>query len=510
MGKLIFTLHGGAANNEDNITGSCTLVSLQGVQHPFRMLVDFGMWQGNYQRSYEMNRKLKFLPSTINACVFTHPHIDHIGRGPMLPKMGFDGRFFVTEPCANILGIQWRDSVKIFLSEQKYRNKRNEEDRPITKKDKKKNSIKKQSGNGSDILYGLEDVAVAESIVKNSGLPYYTWTKIHKTVDLKFYPSGHVLGGAIVVLRIKRRKGLDPVYIGFSGDLGRKDGIILPPPAMVDEPLDFWFIESTYGGIIHPTRDQEFDTLLSAVRIACEQKGRILIPSFALERAQEIIYLLSSYLKQKKIPEIPIYLDSPLAEAITSVFREYWNRGMFSDQYNLSFNPYSLAENTFLKLVQGSNNSESLAEGKSSCIIIAGSGMCEAGRIRSHLRQKLPDSSTAVVCVGYMAKDTLGQKLVDKHPIVTMNGQPVDVNAQIYPFNSFSAHADGPFLASYTAEIIEKAARASKPKQTRVFINHGDLKRAQNLKQDIIGCVGRNYRDYIEIPRQYEKLEYLI
>jgi len=328
-------------------------------------------------------------------------------------------------------------------------------------------------------LYTTKEAEKVGQFIKNEGYEYGLWHKLDHNLQFKFYASGHVMGGAIIVIKIQTEVG--DKFLCFTGDLGRQDGIILPPPEYVEEPINHLITESTYGGKIHPPRDVEIEKLQRLITEAFRNKKKIIIPSFALERAQELIYLLSYYMDQKIIPNMPIFLDSPLAIKITSIFSENWKQGMFSDQDRLNFNPFDPNENPFFFAVTDLKESERLVKQRSSHIIIAGSGMCDAGRIREYLRHNLGSPNTVVCLVGYMAKNSLGYKLKEKFSNVKMNHETITVKAEIVSFDSFSAHADGQFLFEYIVNTFNQHSHKNK----NVYIVHGEKIHAEHLQKSL-------------------------
>jgi len=483
--KISVKFLGGTADN-GNLTGSCTLLNIKQGKLTTNILVDTGLWQGRQEQSAEKNMNIlkNVDPRIITAVVLTHSHIDHIGRLPILAKHGFRGRVFCTKPTADILGSMLEDSAKIMESEARYLRKKIINANGL----QPKQNQKRRAGHKPkrpEPLYTCDDVTNTLELIKNNGFDYRKWIKLDHNIYLQFYPSGHVLGGAICVIRIDQKKKKQ-IFLGFSGDLGRKDGIILPPPAEIKIPIHYWFTESTYGGIKHPPRDEEIIMMLELVKQAIKTNGKILIPSFALERTQEILYLLSYFMSVGKIPIIPMYLDSPLATKITRIFSKYWDTRMFKGQEILKFNPFN-DENFFLKTVDDDYQSVEISKRPGPYLLIAGSGMCDAGRIRNHLRENLANSNTTVCLVGYMTEGSLGSKLKEGMPIVKMNGQEICVKAKIVPFNSFSAHADGPFLVEFISRLIN-----SKKNNSPIFILHGNEKSGLSLKRDLLNNFNEN------------------
>jgi len=514
--RITFQSLGGVASGE-NPTGSCHLLQIQQGKQNLRILVDCGLYQGKMEDRDKKNRELLLDPKKINCIIATHPHIDHIGKIPYLVKKGFGKSIFCTHPSAQLFGIMLRDTADIFEKElrdklkkirgekkkEKTINKSRHSRKDYPGREKKKSSFSSTSSQ-PEVLYSEIDVEKTLHLVKNGGFEYETWIRLEKGIRLKFYSSGHVLGGAICVIEIaSRKKGVEPFHIGFSGDLGREDGIILPPPAKILEPLDAWVIESTYGGKKHPLREEEIQILLNLVREAYEKKVPLIIPSFALERAQEIIYLLSYYMEIGVIPEIPIFLDSPMARETTNKFGDMWELLMFKDQSRLGFNAYRTETNRFLKIVASPADSLALANSPGARIVIAASGMCDHGRIRNHLKLALGNPDAIICLVGFMAEGTLGEKLRQGFPLINMDKQEIRVRAKIISLGSFSAHADGPFLVKYTLDEMKN----KNPQEKKIIAVHGIRKGALYLKADLLDGLGDEWANSICIPEIGELIE---
>ncbi len=510
--KIKITFLGGVASS--NLTGSSYVVSIRTGKKILKIMIDIGLVQGRHSDLLPDNlgildhlQKHNLAPSTLDYIILTHSHIDHVGRLPLMEKNGFKGSIICTVATKRLLPAMLEDSAKVQAIENGHHKPHKKEKiqnaRPLTRG--KYDRVKNHSRGGpktENVLYTPAEAISSTSRVKNGGYNYFEWIRLSHNVEAKLYPSGHVMGGAIIVLRIKDDK--KSFHLCFSGDLGRRDGIILPPPAKIAEPIDAMVMESTYGGKQHPDRNAEIAKLKEIILKAAKERRRLIIPSFSFERSQEIFYLLCKMIQDGEIEPLEIYLDSPLGEKITKEFAKGWEEGMFADQADLNINPFDPEENKNLKVVGSREESCALTQKEDvTHVIVAGSGMCDAGRVRNHLRANLPNHRTTVCLVGYMADDTLGRTLKDRRhddPFsVRMNGEEVAVKADIVCFDSFSAHADSSFLSEYARQTLAKDQKA--PKQ--LFLVHGTFAGARDLKEEIEAALNsrRRKKTAITIPR---------
>lgn len=481
-----------------DLTKSC--MALGGKS--FYVLVDYGLWQGNKREFIERNREVPFDPAYVDAVVLTHSHVDHLGGIPILRNNGLgcakDGsRIFCTEPTKEIAPIMLFDTAKITERDFFGKPHKHLSDSRVVRKIRNlsKNGLRRsETINRLNLGWAIEpysekDVLESLFLFEDSAREYRQWFKVAKGIKAKFYSSAHVLGGAICVFEIGNNlNGKKTIRVGFSGDLGRSDGILLPPPEIIEEPLDYWITESTYGGIDHPSREEDFETLKELVSECLRKRGKILIPSFSLERAQEVILILSRMMLAKEIPRMTIYLDSPMAKKILSVFSKNWRKRAFINQYKLNFNPFDPNQNVFLKVIDRFEDSKALVRRNGSHIVVAGSGMGDAGRIRDHYKKEIRNDRNLILLVGFMVNGTLNRNIADGHKIVGIDGKDYQVRATVHKFGSFSAHADRTELLEYTKKIV-----SVNPKIKAIFINHGGERNGYELKLGLTEALSKEF-----------------
>jgi len=423
------------------VTGSNFL-----VENPLgkRVLVDCGMFQGGKRMELRNWREWDFDPSQINTLFLTHAHIDHSGRIPKLVRDGFKGRIFSTAPTAQLCGIMFLDSAHVQEMDARWQTRRN--------KREAKGEIKP--------LYTMEDA--------QNSLQYLTPVESDEIIHVedgiraRLRNAGHILGSSILELWVKDSQ--QEIKIVFSGDIGKANQLILKDPAEIFN-ADYLFVESTYGNRLHKSFDDSKAELLEAINYAVSHGGKVIIPAFAVERTQEIIYVLSEFQRLGKLPDIPVYLDSPLAIKATEIFRrnkKYYDKEA-KDIVNGGSDPFSLPN---LHYSETTDESVAINERKGPAIIIAGNGMCTAGRIKHHLKHNLWREGASIVIVGFQANGSLGRKIIDGQKTVKVFGQDVAVKAKVFTIGGFSAHADQNDLLEWVGNFAE-----SKP---RVFMVHGE------------------------------------
>ena len=438
----------------ETVTGSRFLIS-SGDE---RILVDCGLYQGSKEIQAKNREPFAVDPKSISAIVLTHAHLDHSGYIPLLVKQGFQGKIITTKYTEPLLGVVLRDSAKL-----------QEEDAFFAAK--KGYSTHKHP----EPLYRLEDVEVALDYV--TAFPYRQQIKIGDNFTASFYPSGHILGSAFLVLAINGKNLL------FTSDMGRNSHPLLAPP---DDPpalqFDAIITESTYGDRIHESISGEFAREINS---AIERGGSVVIPAFAIDRTEVILMALRTLVDSKEIPPVPIYVDSPMAVSALSEYRKAVREGYLGIRDGVArhwanqdpFDPGTLTN------VTTTEHSKSLNEITEPHIIISASGMATGGRVVHHLKRILPDSRNTVLLVGYQAQGSRGRALEDGLPRIKIHGEWVEVKARIAKIESFSVHAD-------SSELIEWLRKCHRPK--KIFVIHGEKEAEHSFKEKIHSTLGWN------------------
>lgn len=433
------------------VTGSCHLV----ITDKSEVMLDTGLFQGRRDEFYRINTFFDFNPRKINALILSHAHIDHCGNLPSVIKAGLRCKIFATSATKDLCRLMLEDSGKIQEEDIKYVNKINRRlGLPLRKP-----------------LYNSKEASKAAK--KIHPLSYGQRMCITRDAFATLYDAGHILGSAVVVLEIKEEKR--SIKIGYAVDLGRKGLPMLNDPTKL-KGLDYLIMESTYGGRFHAPIEQAKVKLKEVINRTIERKGKILIPSFTLERTQEVIYFLNELLKEKSIPAVPIYVDSPLATDITDAFVVHTD--YMDEKTNRAI---SRGENPFdflnLRYIRDQKESKVLNNDRRPMIIIAGSGMCESGRILHHLKNNIEDSRNTVLVVGFMARDTLGRRIVEKERFVKIFGVEYELNAEVAIINSFSGHADKNELLEFVSGCLPLK---------KIFLVHGEEEQLKILEAALV------------------------
>jgi metallo-beta-lactamase family protein len=422
------------------VTGSQHLLEFDGV----RLLLDCGLYQGRRRESNERNRNLPFDPRGVDAMVLSHAHIDHAGNIPTLVKHGFRGSITCTPATRDLCSVMLRDAAHIQEADAEFINRKYADklDEPVVP------------------LYTEADALTALSHFRT--LDYHQPVQVLPGVTCTFWDAGHVLGSAVVQLDIDRAP--DRLRLVFSGDLGRRNMAILRDPEIPDSP-DVLLLETTYGDRLHSPMSGMEEQLAAVVNRTVQRAGKILVPSFALERTQEFVYALNRLTERGAIPPIPIYVDSPLSVRITEVFKLHPE---CFDEETRTFlhrngDPFGF-EN--LRYISNVEDSKALNGQEGPLMIIAGSGMCEAGRILHHLRNAVEDQKNTVLIIGFQAQHTLGRRIAERQPSVRIFGVERSLEAEVVVMDAFSAHADRDDLLDF----VERC----RGQLRRTFLVHGE------------------------------------
>jgi len=454
------------------VTGSCYL--LETSAH--RILLDCGLFQGSKETEKQNEVDFPFDPAGLDAVVLSHAHLDHCGRLPKLVKDGFKGTVFLTEASFPLLDLMLRDAAHLQLRDTEWENKR------------RQRAGKKLL----DPLYELEDV---EALLKlRLPVSYNQETEILSGITVSFHEAGHILGSSIVRLRIKEHDGVKTLV--FSGDLGNPNSPLLRDPTVLTE-ADVLLLESTYGDRDHKPLENTLDELCETLAEASESGGNVIIPAFAVGRTQDLIYWLGKIQRQGRLPQQQIYLDSPMAISASEIYADNTHLFNIDDPEFTRIAPHGW-QAWLNGLVYSQTPEESMAVNRiaGGAIIIAGSGMCNGGRIRHHLKYNLWRRNAHIIIAGFQAEGTLGRTLVDgKKKYLKILGSEINVAAKIHTLGAFSAHAD-------QSQLLKWASHFKAPKP-RLYLIHGEKAAALSL-QTCFNRMGWN----ANIPKVGERITF--
>jgi metallo-beta-lactamase family protein len=448
------------------VTGSQHLISV----NESRILLECGMFQGKRRESFERNRALPFDATSVDALVLSHAHIDHSGNIPNLVRNGFQGAIYCTFATRDLCSVMLRDSAYIQERDIEYVNKKR---------------ARKGEPPVEPIYTHADAIASLEHFVS---VGYGRPVPVAPGVQCTFLDAGHILGSAMVLLEVT--EGQRKTQVLFSGDLGRNNIPILRDPTPAPQ-ADVLLIESTYGDRLHAPHEEAEQRLLKLISETYTQGGKVIIPAFSVGRTQEIVYSLHRLASAHQLPDIPIYVDSPLAVGATEIFRLHPE---CYDEEVQEFVAGARHPDPFgferLRYIRNVEDSKALNDLKGSAVIISASGMCEAGRIQHHLKHNVSDPRSTVLIVGWQAPHTLGRRLVERQEVVKIFGQEYPLRARVETINGYSAHADQKGLLDWAKPIA--------PNLRHAFVVHGDPDPAMTLG-DKLGRLGA--RD-VAVPEQ--------
>lgn len=439
----------------EQVTGSMHMLELH---DGYKILIDCGL---DYEdkKNKLVNDHFPFDVEDIDLILLTHAHIDHSGNLPTIVKHGYSGQILSTAATKDLSELLLSDSVNIFVEKAK----------------KKKHHHKRKSFNEFHERPLYLHKHVMETMDRFVTIPFEQTFEIRKDVQLKFIPTGHLLGAAAIELKIIE-DGTEKTIV-FSGDIGRKNYPILSDPKYL-EGCDYLICESTYGGRLHTTDKTIEEVLIENIEATCiKQPGRLIIPAFSIGRTQALVYSLHKIFKDKKLPKIDVFVDSPMGMAGTEVYRKH--HALLNEEAQTFFEKFGDEfEFDGLKYVETLKESKQISNYFEPCIIISSAGMLEGGRIQDHLYHNIQNYYANILFIGYCAKGTLGRRLLDGAPIVKINGRDLSVFAGIKQTDLFSAHADHEGLLNYIKSAKNEALK-------KVFLVHGERESMEALKANV-------------------------
>ena len=453
------------------VTGSQHLLSVNGT----KVLMDCGLFQGRREEAQRINREFQFNPGDIDLLLLSHAHIDHSGNIPSLVKNGFRGPIYATAATVDLCQIMLRDSAYLQEMDLKWLNKK----------------LRKKGKPAIEPLYSIKD---AEEAMRHFvGIQYDRSFEIAPGIRVTFRDAGHILGSAGILLEIKENKR--SVRFGFSGDIGHENMPVIRNPNLLRD-LDVLIMESTYGNRSHRMAEDIEDELAQIVNNVVNDGGKIIIPAFAVGRTQRITYMLHKLYDQNRIPDLPIYIDSPLACNATDIFRMHPE--CFDRETNRLFmqdhdDPFRFGKLNYVREVE---KSKKLNDLKQPHIIISASGMAEGGRILHHLRNNIENPRNLVLFVGYAAHYTLARKLMEGEKRVRIFGEEHDVHCKIRKMDDFSAHGD-------RSELFNYLKFQNPQKLQKIFLVHGEEDQALSF-QKLLNDKGYSSVFYPEVGEVFE------
>lgn len=462
------TFHGAARN----VTGSKHLITLANGK---KILLDCGLFQGMGAETDQLNSNFGFNAAEIDVLVLSHAHIDHSGLIPKLIAQGFTGVIYGTEATKELSRILLLDSAKIQAGDLAYKNKK----------------LQQKGLPLEELLYDEDDVIKAMDYF--IGVEYQNETRLMDGVTLQFIDAGHIIGSASVHLTIE--EGGKTTKISFSGDVGQYGDLLLRSPQEFPQ-ADYILLESTYGDRLHKDAQPTKQVFLNVILKTCvEKKGKLIIPAFSVGRTQELLYILNNLDLEGKLPNVKVYVDSPLSAKATKIIEEHaegYNDEVL-DILKIDDNPFEFKN---LHYVQDGEESKALNDKPEPCIIISASGMAEAGRVKHHIKNNIGDSKNTILMVGYCEPRSLGGRLKNGAEQVYIYGEQFQVVAEVQSIQSMSAHGD-------YEDLLKFMSCQDAKKVKKVFLVHGDYDVQQVFREKLIAKGFLN----VEIPDRHQEFE---
>lgn len=450
-----------------SVTGSATLLEKDSI----KWLVDCGMFQGGKELEKRNWSVQPYRSQDLSFILLTHAHIDHSGLIPKLVREGFRGKVICTKATRDLCEVMLKDSAHIQEMDAEWQNRKN-----------------KRAGEKETVpLYTIKDAE--NSLQYFQPIQYDEVFHLTDGVKVRLQDAGHILGSAIIEVWVD--EGGHEKKLVFSGDLGDSNQPIIRDPTPVQNGDVLW-LESTYGNRLHKSREETVQELLKIIQEALDLKAKVIIPAFAVERTQDIIYTLGQLIRKRLIPSIPVYIDSPLAISATEIFKK--NSDCFDQETRDLLlggeNPLDLPQLIFTRSAE---ESKAINEDSRPGIIISASGMCEAGRIQHHLKHHLWRSDSQIVIIGYQAAGTVGRRIVDGAKTIRLFGEEIAVKAHIHTLGGFSAHAD-------QKGLLEWLSHFNNP-QLEVIVNHGE----ENISMELSQLIRQQFHFKTTLPQWREK-----
>lgn len=440
----------------ETVTGSKHLIK---TEKGFTILLDCGLYQGMGKETDTLNRNLDLNPTDLDVVILSHAHIDHSGNLPLLVKEGFLGSIYCTPPTLKVVEVLLYDSAKIHEGDIRYINKKREQ-------------------RGQEPLVPLYTSKDVDHCLKHfKTVPYHAEFNLNEDASFTFTDAGHILGSAVVNLKLKEKTG-KIIHLTFTGDVGQYNDMLLKDPESFPQ-ADYILCESTYGDRLHEIEPDAELHLLNVVRNTCVVKrGKLIIPAFSLGRTQEIVYVLNKMKNKGLLPDIMVYVDSPMSTNVTDIMRDHVScfNTRLQEYIKTDPDPFGFSN---LKYIREKEDSIALNNSIEPCIIISASGMMDAGRIKHHLANNISDAKNTILVVGYCSPNSLGARIREGQKVVKIFGEEHIVNADVEIIDSYSAHAD-------YSELIRFLSCQNKQKVKKIFLIHGEPSAKISFKDKLL------------------------